>query len=514
MANKTEKILTQIAQDPTKSRLIQIGVLIDDLKKQKKAFEEGAGKIFSMADLEKAGATDIIDTEISRLTKEQKDLKSGKIKVTDAPLVQPDVETNKSEESKPIVPEIKDVVFDKPVLEEKNEDAEKLLELNKLKEEEITAQTEAIKLGKEMGQSKESLLREGLDKDLINKIYDEEVVTPSVEKDKLNTILKQIMDFMKNERVEENKYEQERQKDLEEIKFNEENLAQLIELRKKLLSQEESGVESTPLKGASENVASEEDKLKDENKKNETERPYLEVDENASENIQNMQRIMIDFAANMKRIKEKEDELDDLQSSITKNFWNTIKSLLPYSKEGTLKKEIKILSLENSYLEEKFEEESAKEFPLAYATVEKIKDPLVKKYFTAQGLRIVKGIDRPYISLKAINPIYSRYTSPRIFNPFNINVYPNINPKNDYMVQLNVCGFSLRITNPSDLELDKYGNFNVDLDDSKVRYKIVDPDGKIVVDGIDYRNGTDIYYKKTWEYERRIKEEWDELNKK
>ena len=44
MTHKTEKILAQIAQDPTKSRLIEIGVSVESLEKEKRELKAIAHK--------------------------------------------------------------------------------------------------------------------------------------------------------------------------------------------------------------------------------------------------------------------------------------------------------------------------------------------------------------------------------------------------------------------------------------------------------------------------------------
>jgi len=541
MANKAEKILSQINQDPTQSRLVAIAKLIDDLKKKKKDLEKDMGLMASMADLEKREEIDLITSEISRLEKEKKGLKSGKLKVADlAPLeVKIEIEKPKekevvtsvvveTQEPKEVKPEVKEtpepilapvtevepVKTTEPELvpEKISDDSETIAEINKLKEEKRQNRTAAIKYGKGIGQSKEALILSGLDKNLVDEIYDEkegqDQKSPA-DQGKMGVIMQQIMMYMENEKKDNEEYEQERQQDLEKIEANEAKLAELLELREKLAEEEGKNEEPSDEEGGSgmegEGDKDENDKeepVESEEERNERirkeEKERYKIDESASENIQKMQRMIIKYRENRRTLDTK---FNEFYARDDKNHgWKIWKYMLPDMRKRKLNKEINELKTEQEELEENFEKCMKAEFPVTYYAVEKIKDPDIRKLFMA------KGKNGPYISMRSVRSIGSFYST---------NIHdPSYSYISDYKNGMEIYpdGFVVKIINKDQIS-DEWGDYSAI--DPLARYNIIDPNGKIILENADRKNIFKVLNTEVrWPYEKQVAEEWYNLNKK
>ena len=508
MTHKTEKILAQIAQDPTKSRLIEIGVSVESLEKEKRELKASKGNLDKNA---KNARLAEINTELSNLKAEKENIKKSKS-------VKPEAPQNPTAESvavqvEPVAP--LEVKKEEPAQvavlpEAKNERADKLFELNTLINDKVLAQIEAIQTGKEMGMSKENLLKEGLDKDLIDKVYEEKVPAPSVKKEKLNAILMQIMKLMESEKEEEEEYEKERQIDLAEIEANKAKLAELIELRSKLVAQEKAEVKPEVLVITPEETKPEEE-LENDLNKNQPEVLRGEPEKELGENISDIEKIKNELAAKKEEIKNMEREEDKLWSiNYSDGFWQATKNALnPYwwkrdIKRMKLSKKINALQKEHSSLRQELEAKEIKldkeSRPFLYFVADKVKNPGILPDLKKTGvtdLRWANWVTREGDRSEVEKNFLTETGEDEGFSEFNI------------------FGFTKVIKNVNEIREEEEGQKSINPYSPKAIYKIIGPDGTIIADNIKgYEEATEIYANATESYKKKVEEEWNKLNKK
>ncbi len=220
-----------------------------------------------------------------------------------------------------------------------------------------------------------------------------------------------------------------------------------------------------------------------------------EIDPNTSEHIQNMRRIQNEYERMHYEWKKKYEQLKE-QAKGNENRTEILRD-----------ERIKYYSLQEQS-EEKFEAESSKEFPLAYYAVNKITDPEVKILLT----KISATTGERFISLQDIDdediddPIM--YSEKGGYGEVLRNRHIAEVDKN--CIEYNIYGFSLRILNLEELPL-KDGEFK--LRDKKAKYNVYDPDGNILIENVDYDKGDAIYDQATEKYAEKIKEEYNNIHK-
>jgi hypothetical protein len=534
---KIDNLITQLTSDPTAKALIEIGVLIDNLKKNKREFENKVGKMASMVDLEKAEELERINSEISRLIKLQKGLKNGNIKPEDAVLIQPVIETKKTDQPKndavdveptAIVTPVKEVaqepvviaepivvvaenkeppakVTDEPVQEavvaheepvaeikvtEKIDvqkpaeptvkNIDKTSELDRLKKEQRNREIEAIKFGREIGQSKEALEAMDISRKLIDEVYDAEE-KPVVDQEKMNALIEMV--------VTRNKNKKEKQK----------KLAELLALREQLLAQE-----------AEKESSDNEDEGDDKDKKTEESDGESAQEDKKNEDLIDIEKTRSEYIAKQKEIEKLQEEVDDLDEiNYSDGLLQSIKSAFNPSwwkrdiKIGKLNKKIKALEIEQAFFKGRLDAKEIKldekHRPFIYFVAKKSQNP---------GLKFKKVADTTDLR-------WATWMTPE-GNDFEAQRKTlTVTGVDEGFFEFNIFGFTKVLKNVNEMRVEEDGKKFIASYSPEAIYKIVGPDGTIVADDIEgYVEATRAYNEATEKYKKQVEEEWDKLNKK
>ncbi len=168
----------------------------------------------------------------------------------------------------------------------------------------------------------------------------------------------------------------------------------------------------------------------------------------------------------------------------------------------------RLLTAEQDEIEKSYEQIKKKEYPFAYYLVDKIKNPLIKNLLTNETQS-----GEQYVSLKGNKIYYSNFAeNPLAHSEITTLTFESFIKELDNIVKYNLSGFSMKIVNLE--ELSKDANERVKLSDPKARYEVMNPDGKKIIEQVDYNNALAIYEEATQKYINKVEKEFNKLTNK
>ncbi len=180
-----------------------------------------------------------------------------------------------------------------------------------------------------------------------------------------------------------------------------------------------------------------------------------------------------------------------------------------------LERQKKFIKLED--LKESLELNMKKTFPLPYFLARKVTDPIIDGYLRDRSDHKEEGEE--YISLTGIDAGYYFYKSFDETVEYIQAIYKNksrtsIYGDEDFCVDFNTAGFSLRISEPNPKNVGDYGGYHFEVDDNNDNneiYKIADQNGRIMYEVQGYQAAKKIYIERTNEYIKQVEEEFNNL---
>jgi len=191
---------------------------------------------------------------------------------------------------------------------------------------------------------------------------------------------------------------------------------------------------------------------------------------------------------------------------------NFVKKIKLNNKIDNYYKEIDYLRMEEMIIRENFNKIDREKFPFAYYIADKIKNPSVRQSFTRKALRVKKDVDREYISLDCVN---SAEDNREIVDPMNFlrdfDLTPEYLGRNNH-VKYNVYGLCIKSLNRNVITNER--DQIIDLENMAAKFKVINQDGKVLIDGADYNNAYQIYAEATNKYKKQVEEEFKNLTVK
>lgn len=225
-------------------------------------------------------------------------------------------------------------------------------------------------------------------------------------------------------------------------------------------------------------------------------------DPSVNENINKIREIKLEYKQNRDLIDNLKQNIEKLEGELKNTKWWQKKNREIKSNIKMLENPLREAYLNYKVLRENFEKAERKEFPRAYAIAEKIGNPMIKKFFMVEGLRIKKGQDRYYTAMTNINSIHQDFDpgDPEENSEFSMSA-PNDTAD---CVRFNLYGLSIKILNIKEIS---QADGSYELADPRAKYAVQDNNGNTLDSNLDFNNAEHIYIEATRQYKDSIENE-------